>query len=105
MRRKQAMPYFCKKDYERLCTMADRAVNFRTGLELINSIATFDPQQLQTVTKELKNTVGGLQPEVVENLIKIAHINDPVTLAVADALDRYGVLQSKEEIITEEKRD
>lgn len=96
---------FCKKDYDRLCTMADRAVNFRTGLELINSIATFDPQQLQTVTKELKNTVGGLQPEVVENLIKIAHINDPVTLAVADALDRYGVLQSKEEIITEEKRD
>lgn len=49
--------------------------------------------------------MGGLQPEVVENLIKIAHINDPVTLAVADALDRYGVLQSKEEIITEEKRD
>ena len=29
---------FCKKDYDRLCTMADRAVNFRTGLELINSI-------------------------------------------------------------------
>ena len=44
---------FCKKDYERLCTMADRAVNFRTGLELINSIATFDPQQLQELAQEL----------------------------------------------------
>lgn len=89
---------FCKKDYERLCTMADRAVNFRTGLELINSIATFDPQQLQELAQELKNTLGGLTPEVVRGLVKIAQINDPATLAVAEALDKFGVLKTKEDV-------
>ena len=89
---------FCKKDYERLCTMADRAVNFRTGLELINSIATFDPQQLQELAQELKNTLGGLTPETVRGLVKIAQINDPATLAVAEALDKFGVLKTKEDV-------
>lgn len=89
---------FCKKDYERLCTMADRAVNFRTGLELINSIATFDPQQLQELAQELKNTLGGLTPEAVRGLVKIAQINDPATLAVAEALDKFGVLKTKEDV-------
>ena len=89
---------FCKKDYERLCTMADRAVNFRTGLELVNSIATFDPQQLQELAQELKNTLGGLTPETVRGLVKIAQINDPATLAVAEALDKFGVLKTKEDV-------
>lgn len=89
---------FCKKDYERLCTMADRAVNFRTGLELINSISVFDPQQLQELAQELKNTLGGLTPEAVRGLVKIAQINDPATLAVAEALDKFGVLKTKEDV-------
>lgn len=89
---------FCKKDYERLCTMADRAVNFRTGLELINSISVFDPQQLQELAQELKNTLGGLTPETVRGLVKIAQINDPATLAVAEALDKFGVLKTKEDV-------
>ena len=89
---------FCQKDYDRLCTMADRAVNFRTGLELINSIATFDPQQLQELAQELKNTLGGLTPETVRGLVKIAQINDPATLAVAEALDKFGVLKTKEDV-------
>ena len=89
---------FCKKDYDRLCTMADRAVNFRTGLELINSISVFDPQQLQELAQELKNTLGGLTPETVRGLVKIAQINDPATLAVAEALDKFGVLKTKEDV-------
>ena len=89
---------FCKKDYDRLCTMADRAVNFRTGLELINSISVFDPQQLQELAQELKNTLGGLTPEAVRGLVKIAQINDPATLAVAEALDKFGVLKTKEDV-------
>ena len=89
---------FCKKDYERLCTMADRAVNFRTGLELINSISVFDPQQLQELAQELKNTLGGLTPETVRGLVRIAQINDPATLAVAEALDKFGVLKTKEDV-------
>ena len=89
---------FCQKDYDRLCTMADRAVNFRTGLELINSISVFDPQQLQELAQELKNTLGGLTPETVRGLVKIAQINDPATLAVAEALDKFGVLKTKEDV-------
>ena len=89
---------FCKKDYERLCKMADRAVNFRTGLELITTISTFDSQQLQTVSKELKNTIGNLKPEMIENMVKFAQMNDPITIAVTEALDKYGILKSKEEI-------
>lgn len=89
---------FCKKDYERLCKMADRAVNFRTGLELITTISTFDSQQLQTVSKELKNTIGSLKPEMIENMVKFAQMNDPMTIAVTEALDKYGILKSKEEI-------
>ena len=89
---------FCKKDYERLCKMADRAVNFRTGLELITTISTFDSQQLQTVSKELKNTIGNLKPEMIENMVKNAQMNDPITIAVTEALDKYGILKSKEEI-------
>ena len=89
---------FCKKDYERLCKMADRAVNFRTGLELITTISTFDSQQLQTVSKELKNTIGNLKPEMIENMVKFAQMNDPITIAVTAALDKYGILKSKEEI-------
>ena len=89
---------FCKKDYERLCLMADRAVNFRTGLNLIDSISIFDPQQLQELTQELKDTLGGLKPEAVKGLVKIAQINDPATLAVAEALDKFGVLKTKEDV-------
>lgn len=89
---------FCKKDYERLCKMADRAVNFRTGLELITTISTFDSQQLQTVSNELKNTIGNLKPEMIENMVKFAQMNDPITIAVTEALDKYGILKSKEEI-------
>ena len=89
---------FCKKDYERLCKMADRAVNFRTGLELITTISTFDSQQLQMVSKELKNTIGNLKPEMIENMVKFAQMNDPITIAVTEALDKYGILKSKEEI-------
>lgn len=89
---------FCKKDYERLCKMADRAVNFRTGLELITTISTFDSQQLQMVSKELKNTIGSLKPEMIENMVKFAQMNDPITIAVTEALDKYGILKSKEEI-------
>ena len=89
---------FCKKDYERLCKMADRAVNFRTGLELITTISTFDSQQLQTVSKELKNTIGNLKLEMIENIVKFAQMNDPITIAVTEALDKYGILKSKEEI-------
>lgn len=89
---------FCKKDYERLCKMADRAVNFRTGLELITTISTFDSQQLQTVSKELKNTIGNLKPEMIENMVKFAQMNDPITIAVTEALDKYGILKSKEEL-------
>ena len=89
---------FCKKDYERLSTMAHRAVNFRTGLELSNSISVFDPQQLQELAQELKNTLGGLTPETVRGLVKIAQINDPATLAVAEALDKFGVLKTKEDV-------
>lgn len=89
---------FCKKDYERLCKMADRAVNFRTGLELITTISTFDLQRLQTVSKELKNTIGSLKPEMIENMVKFAQMNDPITIAVTEALDKYGILKSKEEI-------
>ena len=78
--------------------MADRAINFRTGLNLIDSISMFEPQQLQELVQELKDTIGGLKPEAVKGLVKIAQINDPVTLAVTEALDKFGVLRTKEDV-------
>ena len=65
---------------------------------MINSISVFDPQQLQELAQELKNTLGGLTPETVRGLVKIAQINDPATLAVAEALDKFGVLKTKEDV-------
>ena len=89
---------FCKKDYERFCLMADRAVNFKTGLELLSSVEGFNPDTINKTAESLKGTLSGLAPETIEGMVKIAQMNDPTTMAVAEALDKLGVLKTKKDI-------
>ena len=89
---------FCKQDYERLCLMADRAVNFKSGLDLLASLESFNPEVIRNTTESLKGTLSGLTPEALQGMVKIAQMNDPTTLAVAEALDRFGILKTKEDV-------
>ena len=78
--------------------MADRAVNFKTGLELLSSVEGFNPDTINKTAESLKGTLSGLAPETVEGMVKIAQMNDPTTMAVAEALDKLGVLKTKKDI-------
>lgn len=89
---------FCKKDYERFCLMAERAVNFKSGLDLLVSLESFNPEVIRNTTESLKGTLSGLTPEALRGMVKIAQMNDPATLAVAEALDRFGILKTKEDV-------
>nr|DAQ85359.1 MAG TPA: hypothetical protein [Caudoviricetes sp.] len=89
---------FCKKDYERFCLMAERAVNFKSGLDLLVSLESFNPEVIRNTTESLKGTLGGLTPETLQGMVKIAQMNDPATLAVAEALDKFGILKTKEDV-------
>lgn len=89
---------FCKKDYERFCLMAERAVNFKSGLDLLVSLESFNPEVIRNTAESLKGTLSGLTPEALRGMVKIAQMNDPATLAVAEALDRFGVLKTKEDV-------
>lgn len=89
---------FCKKDYERFCLMAERAVNFKSGLDLLVSLESFNPEVIRNTTESLKRTLSGLTPEALRGIVKIAQMNDPATLAVAEALDRFGILKTKEDV-------
>ena len=89
---------FCKKDYERFCLMAERAVNFKSGLDLLVSLESFNPEVIRNTAESLKGTLSGLTPEALRGMVKIAQMNDPATLAVAEALDRFGILKTKEDV-------
>lgn len=89
---------FCKKDYERFCLMAERAVNFKSGLDLLISLESFNPEVIRNTAESLKGTLSGLTPEALRGMVKIAQMNDPATLAVAEALDRFGILKTKEDV-------
>ena len=89
---------FCQKDYERFCLMAERAVNFKSGLDLLVSLESFNPEVIRNTAESLKGTLSGLTPEALRGMVKIAQMNDPATLAVAEALDRFGILKTKEDV-------
>ena len=42
--------------------------------------------------------MSGLTPEALQGMVKIAQMNDPTTLAVAEALDKFGILKTKEDV-------
>ena len=78
--------------------MAERAVNFKSGLDLLVSLESFNPEVIRNTTESLKGTLSGLTPEALQGMVKIAQMNDPTTLAVAEALDKFGILKTKEDV-------
>ena len=87
---------FCTNDYNKLVSMAERAVSYENLISLMDSLNSFDSDALQKLTDKYEEFMETTDPQLIHDMSIIMMANDENTAKVVGSMMEESVDKVKE---------